>query len=95
MKKTLIITDEHCDLLEGLAYEVAAYQDLLTCALSMGLEDTPGYEKEKIKYVETRAEYELAKKRIISMYTNEDYDNLIWSISYGTKVLEYEVLDDE
>ena len=92
MQKITHISEEQCEYLERLAFEVSAYQDLLAMAMRLGLEDTAGYQKEREAYAEVYASYEVAKRDVVENVTGESVLNLNWSIDFGTGQLTYEVM---
>lgn len=91
MQKKIYITEQQCEYLERLAFEVSAYQDLLATAMRLGLQNTEGYMKEREQYAEAYASYETAKREVVEDATGESITKLDWNIDFGTKCLTFEV----
>lgn len=79
------------DYLERLSYEVDARKDLLAFLVEREQDGSDSFKRYHKEYVDLRAEYEMAKKKLADRFVSPDYPDSTWKLDFSTCVLTIEV----
>lgn len=89
METKILISEELSNYIEGLSYSAASLRDLLLDAAERGLQWSPAFERWEQKYIETDAEFQVAKGQLEREYVLPKIGDkrVNWTLDYNTRTV--------